>query len=60
MDLLWIILTIGLAAAIVGVVLWTFVVAPFWVPLHSHSSHHAAPFSATVDDGVRAKSGPRA
>jgi hypothetical protein len=33
-DTLWTTITIAAVVAILAVVLWAFVVAPFWVPRH--------------------------
>jgi hypothetical protein len=35
MNTLWTFVTVAAVAAIIGTVLWTLVVAPFWVPRHS-------------------------
>ncbi len=35
MGIFWTVLTVGFVVLIVGIVLWTFLVAPFWVPWHS-------------------------
>jgi hypothetical protein len=35
MNTLWTVITIASVVTILTVVLWTFVVAPFWVPRHS-------------------------
>jgi hypothetical protein len=35
MDTLWAVIAIAAVVMILAVVLWTFVVAPIWVPRHS-------------------------
>ena len=35
MNTFWTVITIASVVAILAVVLWAFVVAPFWVPRHS-------------------------
>jgi hypothetical protein len=35
MDTLWTVITIAEVVTIMAMVLWAFVVAPFWVPRHS-------------------------
>jgi hypothetical protein len=37
-DTFWTIITIAAVVAILAVVLWTFFVAPVWVPRHSGKS----------------------
>jgi hypothetical protein len=35
MDTFWTVITIATAVAIMAVVLWALIVAPFWVPGHA-------------------------